>query len=360
MRPAGIASILGVLLLAGGLALRITALNADGAAEALLELSDDDLSGRLLLGAVLTALAYLCLAVPLTHLFLAARARAERMRGGLVGVAAVSAAFLAVGGVVSSAALSTAADRFAEAEAEREAAPPEDAASATDSPASGAATAKQDGPGQGSEPAAGAGSAAGGDGKGAKGEKTIEATTTGGDGRPADGGAATEEDPEQAANDRAEDAIRDSPGYGIGGILGVAGTLGFSIAFFYTSLWSMRTGLLTRFWGSLGMASAVVFLLLAQGAPEILVFQELWFLATGLMLLGRWFGGRPPAWESGTAIPWQKPGDQGPPEEIDTLEGEGRDVTGEALGGGESARPEENGSGDTPPSPPPRKRKRRS
>lgn len=357
MRPVGILSILGVFLIAIGLGLRISSLNADGAADALLELNADDLGGRLLLGAVLSGLGYLCLGAPLTFIFLAASARSARVRNGLVGLSVIGVVFLAIGGVVSSSALSSAADDFAAAEAERSSTPAES------SPAADAAAEKKDT----AAGELGAGEATAADEAGAaEGETTVEATTTTTEtsaGSETDSASTSAEDAEDEADDRAEDAIQDASGYGIGGIFGLVGTLAFAIGYFYTSLWGMRTGLLTRFWGSLGMACAVVFVLLAQGAPEILFFQELWFAVIGLMLLGFWIGGRPPAWEAGTAMPWPGRGDAAAERARDSVEGEGRDVTGEPLddssdpGGGKD---ESTNGSSPPPTDPPRKRKRRN
>jgi hypothetical protein len=71
----------------------------------------------------------------------------------------------------------------------------------------------------------------------------------------------------------------------------------------YGCLNAMRVGLLTRFWGSLGMALgvAVVF---------ALPLTWIWFLFLGFLLLGAVPGGRPPAWETGEATPWPSPGEQ--------------------------------------------------
>ena len=84
---------------------------------------------------------------------------------------------------------------------------------------------------------------------------------------------------------------------------------------------------MTRFWGSLGMACAVVFVLIVPSSPPIMIFQEVWFMALGFMLLGVWVGGSPPAWETGTAVPWLKAGEQPPGEDgdPDLIEGEGRE-----------------------------------
>ena len=55
----------------------------------------------------------------------------------------------------------------------------------------------------------------------------------------------------------------------------------------------MRVGLLTRFWGSLGMALGVSILFL--GLLGMLVF----FAAVGALIAGLWPRGRPPAWAAG-------------------------------------------------------------
>jgi hypothetical protein len=116
----------------------------------------------------------------------------------------------------------------------------------------------------------------------------------------------------------------------------------------FINLWAQRVGLLTRFWGSLGIALGAAMIIIL---PVALLGIVLWFMALGMMLLGIGRGGRPPAWEAGVAIPWVRPGDEPPdvgPE--GTVEGSGRDVS------AEEADPETNGGG---PKNPPRKRKRR-
>jgi hypothetical protein len=98
--------------------------------------------------------------------------------------------------------------------------------------------------------------------------------------------------------------------------------LALIVGVFYPSMSAMRVGLLTRFFGTLGMAIAVSVLFIG------LLGLMLWTLALGLLILGRWPGGRPPAWEAGEAVPWPPPG--GPPaEEAGTataIEGEGAEV----------------------------------
>ncbi|MET0761877.1 MAG: hypothetical protein ABWZ63_06040 [Thermoleophilaceae bacterium] len=140
----------------------------------------------------------------------------------------------------------------------------------------------------------------------------------------------------------AEDLIKDQGAYDASQGFTFAGTLGFVVAVAYTALHAMRTGLLTRFWGTLGMALGVSLLFL--GFVGVLVF----ILALGILFAGWWPGGRPSAWEAGKAVPWPRPGEE-PAEERPP---EPADESAEPAGAGsQTAQP---GSG-----PPPRKRKRR-
>jgi hypothetical protein len=120
------------------------------------------------------------------------------------------------------------------------------------------------------------------------------------------------------ANEAATDTINEAPLRPLAAGFGIAGQLGFIVGMIYTALYTMRTGLLTRFWGSLGMA---------LGAVSIIFFQFtlLWFIYIGLLLMGWVPGGKPPAWTSGEAEPWPSPGqkaaagmdDDEPPVEAD-------------------------------------------
>jgi hypothetical protein len=85
----------------------------------------------------------------------------------------------------------------------------------------------------------------------------------------------------------------------------LGGQLGFAVAMFYTALYAMRTGLLTRFWGSLGLALGAV-----SFFPVLFQFAVLWFLYLALLIAGRVPGGRPPAWAAGEARPWPTPGEK--------------------------------------------------
>jgi len=103
------------------------------------------------------------------------------------------------------------------------------------------------------------------------------------------------------ANKLATEAIENAPLRPAAAGFGIAGQLGFLVAMVYTSLYAMRTGLLSRFWGSLGMALGAVSFIFFQ-------FALLWFVYLALLLMGKVRGGRPPAWAAGEAIPWPTPG----------------------------------------------------
>jgi len=70
---------------------------------------------------------------------------------------------------------------------------------------------------------------------------------------------------------------------------------------------AMRTGLLTRMLGYIGIAAGAVMVLF-----PLPIVQIFWLASLGFVLLGRWPGGDTPAWETGQAVPWPTP-DRPPP-----------------------------------------------
>ena len=91
----------------------------------------------------------------------------------------------------------------------------------------------------------------------------------------------------EVADEEATDTITGSSLHGLAVGFGIGGQIGLVVGFAYTSMWAMRTGLLTRFWGSLGVALGIVSFLFFQ-------FALLWFVYLGL-LLPRLGPGRPSA-----------------------------------------------------------------
>jgi hypothetical protein len=85
-------------------------------------------------------------------------------------------------------------------------------------------------------------------------------------------------------------------------ILGLPGALCLALGLVFVSLNAMRTGLLTRFMGVLGIIAGVL-QILPFGGP-LPVVQCFWLLMLAVLFANQWPGGVPPAWRSGKAEPW--------------------------------------------------------
>ncbi|HEX6229908.1 MAG TPA: hypothetical protein VFZ41_10660 [Solirubrobacterales bacterium] len=268
----------------------------DGAAEVLRSVTEN--SSAVIASGILKGLAFLLLVAPLVYLFRAAQARSERVFGALIGLVIAGPIFLCSAAILFSVTTNDAASEFV------------------------------------------------------AGEGTADLTAT----EARERCESDREDDEEAfredfgtpvpsalrrcaqrevADERAEDAVAEAPTRSLGIGLEFAGRLGLAVALLYSCLWAMRTGLLTRFWGSLGMAMGAAALLL------LIQFTFIWFLYFALLVAGWVPGGRPPAWAAGEAIPWPTPGQE----------------AAERLGGGEP--PEEGGSEGEDQDEPPAKRKRK-
>lgn len=105
------------------------------------------------------------------------------------------------------------------------------------------------------------------------------------------------------ANEAANDAITEAPLRSLAAGFAIGGQLGFLVAMIYTALYAMRTGLLNRFWGALGIALGAVSFIFFQ-------FTLLWFVYLALLLLGWLPGDKPPAWQAGEAVPWPTAGER--------------------------------------------------
>ncbi len=77
-----------------------------------------------------------------------------------------------------------------------------------------------------------------------------------------------------------------------------------SLAFLYVMLplRARRVGLLSPFMSILGIIVGVLIVFATLGIAPII--QAFWLGAIGILLLGKWPGGRGPAWESGESEPW--------------------------------------------------------
>jgi hypothetical protein len=112
--------------------------------------------------------------------------------------------------------------------------------------------------------------------------------------------------------------------------LQLAGTVALIVILIYTALWATRTGLLTRFAGTLGMAlgaSLLINPILALPALSV------WVGYVSLLFIDRMPGReRPPAWAMGEAVAPPKPGQPAPaggaPPADDVVEGDATEIPG--------------------------------
>jgi hypothetical protein len=106
--------------------------------------------------------------------------------------------------------------------------------------------------------------------------------------------------------------------------LGLPAVLGLVVAMIYIPMMAMRVGLISRFWGTLGMALGVGSALLGLVAFVGLAF---WFAYIGFLIGGWLKAGRPPAWDAGEAIPWPPPEPRGGRKDTaGVVEGGGKEI----------------------------------
>jgi hypothetical protein len=245
----------------------VLGVSGDGAAEVLRSVEEN--SGSVMLAGLLQAAAFALLVFPLVYLFRAARARSEQVRSQLIGLVIAAPLFLALAGGLNSAAQQEAADEFVAGEAKP---------ALTQKEANEDCVEEREDDGEDSlvdeyEPE--------------KGQTPLKACEN----------RKLEDD--AAAEARAEASLAPlATGFGL------AGALGLAITFFYTCLWAMRTGLLSRFWGSLGMALGIATLI------GLVFFLLIWLVYFAFLLVGFVPGGKPPAWQRGEAVPWPTPGEK--------------------------------------------------
>jgi hypothetical protein len=335
--PTGLLTFVAVAILIVS-AIVIAGVNGSGEAELLI--SAHEHTSSVTISSVLEAIGFLILTAPLYFLFRAALSRAGgRMKSQLVGVIVVAPIFFAISGVLNGIATNEAANTFHKGEAKSTLTVEKGAEECRDEERE----------------------------KGAKefGEKYDAGAS------PLKTCEAEEQEESKAKNALSEASLRDAAtGFGL------AGRIGLAVALIYSCLWAMRVGLLSRFWGSLGMALGVAALVL------LVQFCLIFFIYFALLLVNKLPGGRPPAWAAGEEVPWPTPGqrmakqlepkDGGPDPDGD--DGPGGPTPGsstaelpegvEAPEPGEAPEPEGDGSSSDGPSPggggPRRKRKRRS
>jgi hypothetical protein len=96
-------------------------------------------------------------------------------------------------------------------------------------------------------------------------------------------------------------------------ILGFAGllvALALAVGMGATMVSSLRAGLLPRWLSVLGVFAGLLFLPFFGESITLELITAFWFSATGILLMGRWPNGDPPAWAAGEARPWPSPADR--------------------------------------------------
>jgi hypothetical protein len=279
--PAALAAFAGVaLMILPGL---VSSVSGTGEAEVLRSINEH--GGSVTFAGLLQAAGFLFFVLPLVYLFRAARARSERVLAPMIAFAVVAPLLLAVGTFFFSEARKEAADHFVAGEAKP-----------TLSVKEAREKCESDRKDEGAKDFAD-------EFEPKKGETPLAAC----EGR-------------KREDDAASNAVSDASLTTVAQILTLAGGLLFAISLFYTCLWAMRTGLLTRFWGSLGIALGIAMLI------GFFILAIVWFLYLGLLYLGKLPGGKPPAWEAGEAVPWPTPGERAaaelePSEPVDVEDG---------------------------------------
>lgn len=304
----GVAGILGGILALAGFILLQSSIGGDANFESLTE-ADENGSTVWLAGA-LTCLGYVLVAAPLFFLFRAAQARSDRVRNQMVGLVVLGPLLLGISAPLISGGTQEAAKTYLDGRGEQTLTAQELKAECREE------------------------------------SRDLDADEFADEFPAVDGrsGLPACED-KKSKEDEASSAIKDSTLLKIGQFTGLAGGLALVVGLLYTGLWTMRTGLLTRFWGSLGMA---------VGFASIIGFSPLtflWFVYVGLLLAGILPGGRPPAWDAGAAIPWPTAGEKAA-REMEPSDPDAIDVESEEIA---STEPPRNGNGGEPP----RKRKKR-
>jgi F0F1-type ATP synthase membrane subunit c/vacuolar-type H+-ATPase subunit K len=322
LRRAGLAGLVGAFIVAASVVLQQVGLNVpSGKSDADQLVFEHAHSSRLIYSSILQALGLMAFVVPLLFLFRSASGRAARMRGAFAGLIVLGPLAFGLGLALSSVGSTKAADKFHTQEPAVVQHARQQAEQAQGAPAKNKVQ--------------GAGTTAG-----PKTQATTTATTT-----TASTGSttinlngtttivATPVTPGQAGSNARENLAdhinKHTTLLIVGGLISTIGLLSLVFGMIYTNLWAMRTGLLSRFWGALGMAFGL-FLVIPLFPP--IPGLVLWFAAIGLMFLGLWPRPLPPAWEAGEAVPWQRRGDDlGPPPSergpAGTVEGSGREVS---------------------------------
>ncbi len=256
---------IGLLILA---TIIVSSVSGDGDAEVLR--SANEHSSAITSSSFLQAVAFVLLTAPLVYLFRAAEGRSDRMRSQLIGLVVAAPLFLAIASVLNGVSTNDASSEFVAGKTTADLTVKEAKSECrSERKDLGAASFREEFGGKGDEKASFKG--------------CVET---------------------KISDNEARNAVSDAPARDAATGFSLGGRLGLAFALVYCCLYGLRTGLLTRFWGSLGIALGVAALLL------LIQFTLIWFFYFALLVAGWVPGGRPPAWAAGTAIPRPTPGEK--------------------------------------------------
>ncbi len=132
--------------------------------------------------------------------------------------------------------------------------------------------------------------------------------------------------------------------------LGLLGGLAMAAGMIVVILGATRTGLMARWTMYLGVFAALLAFTpfgLALGEVQQLI-PAFWMVSAGILLMGRWPGGDPPAWAAGEARPWPSQLEARAQRETQRAGAHGK---GPQAGAAETANGSGAGAGDVAPEP---------
>jgi hypothetical protein len=103
----------------------------------------------------------------------------------------------------------------------------------------------------------------------------------------------------------AVNAVTHNVSYDVLAIVTPLAGIAFVAGMIMTVVGAVRVGLLPRWMGMVGGVSAVLLLL---PAPTLDLIPAFWMVSMGILLIGKWPKGDPPAWAAGQAVPWPSQG----------------------------------------------------
>jgi hypothetical protein len=90
----------------------------------------------------------------------------------------------------------------------------------------------------------------------------------------------------------------------VGEILSLLAALAFVVGMIATCVNAIRVGLVTRWLGIVGIVTGVLLLFPLGGVEVLEIVPAFFMIAMGVLFMGRWPNGDPPAWADGEARPW--------------------------------------------------------